>query len=50
MTDNEFDKFLRDNKEKIDSMSIKNPTISKDDEWYDETEWDELFNSLGENK
>ena len=55
--------YLEDNKQKVYDIASKNtqyntcgrPVISKDDEWYDETEWDELFldlskkNNKGEN-
>lgn len=37
---NYFNEFLRLNKAKIDAMTPKNPTISKDDEWVNETFWD----------
>lgn len=30
-----FDKFIKDNKELINSITPLNPTISKDDEWND---------------
>ncbi len=32
----EFNEFLKANKDKIDAITPKNPTISKDDEWNDE--------------
>lgn len=35
----EFNEFLKVNKEKIDSITPKNPTIGKDDEWNYE-DWD----------
>ena len=36
----EFNKFLKDNKEKIGSMVPSNPSISKEDEWYKEADED----------
>jgi hypothetical protein len=37
---NIFNEFLRANKSKIDAITPKNPVISKDDEWVEETCWD----------
>lgn len=36
----EFNKFLKDNKEKIDALVPANPSISKEDEWYKEADED----------
>ena len=36
-----FNKFLLENSAKINSITPKNPSISKDDEWRTETFWDE---------
>lgn len=36
-----FNQFLQANKEKINSVVPKNPSISKDDEWRQEDFWDE---------
>ena len=36
-----FNQFLDMNKEKINSIVPKNPPISKDDEWHQETFWEE---------
>lgn len=35
-----FNEFLKFNKTKIKAIIIKNPSISKKDEWYNETFWD----------
>lgn len=37
---NYFNEFLKLNKAKIDVITPKNPSISKEDEWYSETCWD----------
>lgn len=50
--------YLERNKEKAYSFATENtihnaqgrPTISKDDEWLNETEWDDLFKALSEKK
>jgi hypothetical protein len=47
----DFKEFLETNKEKIYQTARKNtklnsegkPTISKDDDWFNEDEWDSLF-------
>lgn len=44
--DNYFKSFLQLNQTKIDMITPKNPMISKDDEWINETEWDDLFKEL----
>jgi hypothetical protein len=36
-----FNKFLLENSAKINAITPKNPSISKDDEWRTETFWDE---------
>lgn len=36
-----FNQFLQANKEKIDAVIPKNPSISKTDEWREENFWDE---------
>ena len=41
-----FKEFIDKNKDKIISITPKNPTISKDDEWREETEWDNLYNKI----
>ncbi len=54
----ELVKYLESNKEKAYSFAAANtkydgyghPVISKDDEWVDETEWDELFQMLSGGK
>lgn len=38
--------LLKQNKDKIKSMTPKNPSIRKDDEWRNEDEWDELYKEL----
>ena len=35
--------LLKQNREKIKSIAPLNPTLSKDDEWRNEHEWDELY-------
>lgn len=39
---NFFNEFLKINKAKIDAVTPKNPTISKDDEWRNEDFWDDM--------
>lgn len=46
MDNNLFNQFLQANKEKINSVVPKNPSISKSDEWRHEDFWDE--NEKGE--
>ena len=49
-------KYLEANKEKAYSFATSNtryneqgrPTISQNDEWANENEWDELFNALAQ--
>ena len=41
MNNDVFNQFLKANKEKINSVVPKNPSISKSDEWRDENFWDE---------
>ena len=38
-----FNEFLKANKDKINTMLPKNPSIKKDDEWRNEDFWDELY-------
>lgn len=38
-----FNEFLKMNKEIINNITPKNPTISKNDEWVSETEWDDVI-------
>lgn len=40
---NLFTEFLRLNKNKINAITPKNPTIPKDDEWTKETCWDDEY-------
>lgn len=35
--------LVKNNKEKIKSITPKNPTINKDDEWRDDDIWDKLY-------
>ena len=35
--------LVKNNKEKIKSITPKNPTINKDDEWWDDDIWDKLY-------
>lgn len=42
----DFKKFISDNKTKIYANAPKVNSISSDDEWVNETEWDELFHEL----
>lgn len=37
---NMFNQFLQANKEKINLLAPKNPSIAKDDEWRQEDFWD----------
>jgi|GEM_PF-6073655 len=56
----DFKKFMNENRDKIIQHALTTNTydingrsvISKDDEWYDETIWDELLSNLekGETK
>ncbi|MDD3414034.1 MAG: hypothetical protein PHY47_08535 [Lachnospiraceae bacterium] len=46
---NFFNEFLKINKSKIDTITPKNPTISKDDEWNKETCWDTDYEELKTN-
>lgn len=41
MDNSMFNKFLAINKETINSIVPRNPSISKDDEWRNEDFWDE---------
>ena len=41
-----FKQFLSDNKDKIRATTPRVESISVDDEWASETEWDELFYEL----
>ena len=41
MDNNLFNQFLKVNKEKINSIVPKNPSISKSDEWRHEDFWEE---------
>lgn len=41
--DREFQQFLKEHKELIDKITIRNPVITKDDEWYYEDCWDEDY-------
>lgn len=43
---NHFDTFVKSNKSSIYANTPKVDTISIDDEWADETEWDVLFHNL----
>ena len=42
----DFKKFISDNKDKIYANTPKVNSLSYDDEWVDETEWNELFHEL----
>ncbi|MCM1135437.1 MAG: hypothetical protein NC400_07655 [Clostridium sp.] len=50
--------YLESNREHAYALATENmrydkhgrPTVSKDDEWLDETEWDDLFHSLADEK
>lgn len=44
--DNDFTSFIKENKALIYAMTPKVNSISRDDEWADENEWDELFEEL----
>lgn len=41
-----FKEFMETNREYIYSNTPTNNVISKDDEWRNETEWDELFDCI----
>lgn len=41
-----FETFINENREKIYANTPQVCTISQDDEWVAETEWDELFKEL----
>lgn len=41
-----FSNFIKMNHDEIYATTPKVHSISKDDEWADETEWDELFQLL----
>lgn len=41
MNNDIFNQFLNANREKINSIVPKNPSISKSDEWRNENFWDE---------
>lgn len=49
-----FERFIQKNKDKLYKMAEKNTTynsegravIKKDDEWRNETEWDDLYKKL----
>lgn len=45
----DFKKFLEQNKEKIEAVTPKNPSVPKDDEWIKEKEWDKMYDELKEN-
>lgn len=38
--------LIRNNKDKIKSITPVNPAIEKNDEWRNEDEWDELYKEL----
>ena len=38
--------LIKNNKDKIKSITPKNPALKKDDEWRNENEWDELYKEL----
>jgi len=42
----DFKKFITDNKDKIYANTPAINSLSLDDEWIDETEWDDLFLQL----
>lgn len=42
----DFKQFIADNKDKIYANTPNVCLISKNDEWNDETEWDDLFHEL----
>ena len=42
----DFKKFITDNKDKIYANTPVINSLSLDDEWIDETEWDDLFLQL----
>lgn len=41
-----FETFMRKNRSQIYANTPKGNSISQDDEWLKETEWDELFQEL----
>jgi len=41
MKNKKFNEYLNENLTKINSIVPKNPSISKNDEWREETFWDE---------
>ena len=43
---NNFKKFISNNKDKIYANTPKINTSSKEDDWVNETEWDDLFLEL----
>lgn len=45
---NNFKKFLQDNKEKINSITPRNPSIKRTDEWYHEDFWEDHLKELKE--
>lgn len=44
----DFSEFIKKNREKIIKNTPYNPSISKNDEWREETEWDERYKELQE--
>lgn len=46
MISKDFNSFLERNREEIYAMTPKGNVISSDDEWNNETEWDDLFQEL----
>ena len=50
----DFKKFIRENKNKINTLSEKNckrnevgkVVIEKNDDWANETEWDDLYSNI----
>ena len=42
-SDKNFNQFLKDNQQKILATTPINPSIPRNDEWVNETEWD-LYN------
>ena len=43
-----FEEFIKRNEAKIIATTPINPSVSRDDEWRDETEWDEHNRHLKE--
>jgi len=41
-----FNKFINDNKEKINAITPKNPTLAADDEWREDNEWNRYYDNL----